>query len=472
VFRVTLPVFAILGHPNEGKSSVVSTLTEDETVAVSPLPGETKTCRTHAITLGGKPRLHFIDTPGFQNPAAVLEAFQSHTGPEEHMVRDFIQRHAGEPRFHHDCELLKPLADRAGILYVADASRPLRESDRQEMEILRLTGLPRMALLNCKRQETRHLDTWKDAVGRRFNIQREFNAHHATADERLELLESLRFLNPDWDALLREVIEALKSEHLRRLDESLLILEGLLIDAARHVTRIPIKPGDDPRARTQTALETYQNELRALENRARRQWRELHHLTRLPGGEEAALLTADLFAERVWKLLGLTRRQLATFGAVSGGLLGLGADAAAGGITFGVLALSGGALGALSGWIGGPKLGAKRLPLPGNRTLAREQLQVGPLKDIALLSILIDRSLLYLLRLGNWAHARRDHDAFLESLKQTEGFVAAWTDSERKALRSLLPSRREPDAPITLPPEIHTRLKKTLRPPNTERGKQ
>ncbi len=32
--------FAIVGHPNEGKSCVVSTLTEDDSVGISPTPGE------------------------------------------------------------------------------------------------------------------------------------------------------------------------------------------------------------------------------------------------------------------------------------------------------------------------------------------------------------------------------------------------------------------------------------------------
>lgn len=441
---------------------MVSTLTEDETVVISPLPGETRTCRTHTLSLSGKPRLTFIDTPGFQNPAAVLEAFQAHAGPEERLVPDFIEQHHAEPRFHHDCELLKPLASRAGILYVADASRPLRDSDRQEMEILRLTGLPRMALLNCKRQETRYLETWKNAIGRRFNIQRTFNAHHATISERLQLLDALRMLNPDWDSPLQEVIAALEAEHQRRMEESLLILEGLLTDAARHVTRIPLRPGDDPQAVARTALQTHQHQLRTLENRARRQWRDLHHLTRLPGGEEASLLSDDLFAERVWKLLGLTRRQLATLGALSGGMLGLGADAATGGISFGILTLGAGTIGALGGWFGGPKLGAKRLPLPGKQTLAREQLQVGPLKDLSLLTILIDRSLLYLLRLMNWAHARRDHEAFLGSLTSKDGFVAAWPESDRNALRIFLTAKPGEAKFKQMADRLHLRFRDTL----------
>ena len=37
----TVPEFAIIGHSNEGKSSVLSTLAEDDSVRVSPIPGET-----------------------------------------------------------------------------------------------------------------------------------------------------------------------------------------------------------------------------------------------------------------------------------------------------------------------------------------------------------------------------------------------------------------------------------------------
>ena len=35
------PVFAIVGHPNKGKSSIVATLAEDDDVAISPRPGTT-----------------------------------------------------------------------------------------------------------------------------------------------------------------------------------------------------------------------------------------------------------------------------------------------------------------------------------------------------------------------------------------------------------------------------------------------
>ena len=58
-----IPEFAIIGHPNEGKSSVVSTLAEDDTVPVSRIPGETTTSRVYPVSIDGKEIIRFIDAP-------------------------------------------------------------------------------------------------------------------------------------------------------------------------------------------------------------------------------------------------------------------------------------------------------------------------------------------------------------------------------------------------------------------------
>ena len=45
-------------------------------------------------------------------------------------------------------ELLTPILEGAGILYVVDAGAPYRENYEAEMEILRWTGRPSMAVIN------------------------------------------------------------------------------------------------------------------------------------------------------------------------------------------------------------------------------------------------------------------------------------------------------------------------------------
>ena len=141
-----IPEFAILGHPNEGKSSVVSTLAEDDSVKISPYPGETVKCRAFPVIIDEREVIRFIDTPGFQVPQKTLAWFRNYSGPENEMVARFIQENRGNEMFRDECELLSPVAKGAGIIYVADGSRPMRKNDLIEMEILRRTGLPRIAI--------------------------------------------------------------------------------------------------------------------------------------------------------------------------------------------------------------------------------------------------------------------------------------------------------------------------------------
>jgi hypothetical protein len=467
---MTLPVYAVLGHPNEGKSSVVSTLTENERVKVSNHPGETVKCKRFVIQLDGEEALVIVYTPGFQNPSATLKWFEAWEGPESEMVDAFMEAHRDQVPFHHDLELMTPLRGRAGILYVADASRPLREADRQEMEILRLIGLPRLALLNFKRDDRSYLTEWKEALNRRFNLVREFNAHLATFQERMSLLEAMALLNPEQEAPLKDLRSRLEEQWSTRTEEAALLLEELLLNVLRHQTTKPFRHDQPEDEQFENAREAYREEIRAMEGKARRQWRELYHHRELPGSSDnEELLQDELFAEKVWRLLGLSRRQLMLIGAMTGGAAGVGADLATGGISFGVFTAGAAVLGGWSGWMGGPKLGAKRLPFPGKRTWAKEQIVVGPAKDPQLLFILTDRSLLYLTRLMNWAHGRRDHQAFLAEMNPESGPVRKWSEAQRKVLTRWI--RHHASADTTPSPESSKALRSLLQDLLTSRSK-
>jgi hypothetical protein len=111
---------------------------------------------------------------------------------------------------------------------VVDGSRPVRAVDRAEMEILRLTGLPRMAVLNSKEDGTDFLDQWKEEFRRTFNIFRVFNAHRATYAERIALLEALKHIDQDRQAALDTVITAFKKDWAQRNQSCAGIITGML----------------------------------------------------------------------------------------------------------------------------------------------------------------------------------------------------------------------------------------------------
>jgi predicted GTPase len=150
-----IPEFAVLGHPNEGKSSVVSTLTEDDQIRVSPVPGETTVSSDYTVQIDGEKIVRFVDTPGFQVPRQTLAWFQAYSGDPARIVSRFIEMFENDPFYADECELFRPVARGAGIIYVVDGSRPVRDDDLAEIEILRLTGRPRMAVINSKNTKKR-----------------------------------------------------------------------------------------------------------------------------------------------------------------------------------------------------------------------------------------------------------------------------------------------------------------------------
>jgi hypothetical protein len=124
-----------------------------------------------------------------------------------------------------------------------------------------------------------------------------------------------------------------------------------------------------------------------------------------------SILHEDLFSEKTWQLLGLTKKQLLLLGSISGVAIGAGVDVAALGHGFGIFTALGGAVGGAVGTVGallGRKYLKTRASLLGVR-LAGPQLQIGPADTISLLFILINRALLYYEHISNWAHGRRDY---------------------------------------------------------------
>jgi len=242
-----IPEYAILGHPNEGKSAVVSTLSEDDSVVVSPTPGETLQCRVFPVKIDGQEIIRFTDTPGFQLPGQTLKWMESYTGKSENIVSSFISTHKGIADFKNECELFTPVARGAGIIFVVDGSRPIRSNDRMEMEILRLTGRPRMAIINCKENNEVFLNEWKDAFRKSFNSVRIFNAHHANYGERIAMLESLKSIDQDWQDALEKVIWAFKKDWENRNQRVAEIICDVLDTCLNHSvvktypTRIRIK---------------------------------------------------------------------------------------------------------------------------------------------------------------------------------------------------------------------------------------
>jgi hypothetical protein len=407
----THPVFAIVGHPNKGKSSIAATLAEDETVAISPDPGTTR--RSHGFQMQSDQRVLYelVDTPGFQRPRAVLTWLHEHErGADSRpaVVREFVAGHADDERFQDECELLRPILAGAGILYVVDGANPYGAEYEAEMEILRWTGQPRMALINLIGAGD-YVDEWRRALNQYFSIVRVFDAVRADFGKRLELLRAFRELgevNEGWARALDDAVNALELDRSARHRRAAGEIAELLIDVLSARESAPAPEGSDHLAIENALIEQLKARIRNREAAARRIVQDLYRHRSLETQEQQFnLLSGDLFSERSFVIFGLSAAQLAMTGAATGAVAGGVIDIAAGGASL----LLGAGLGALVGGLGA-MLGSNRLakvqvlgtPVGGFR------LSVGPITSPNLPWVMLGRALLHHRLVAERNHARRE----------------------------------------------------------------
>lgn len=360
---MSFPTFAVVGHPNKGKSSIVSTLVEDASVVVSPLPGTTRESRAFDYRLGGETLFRLVDTPGFQRAHAVLAWLEAHAQSAEdrpRAVEAFVEAHRADPRFIDECELLRPLVDGAAILYVVDGSVPYGSEYEAEMEVLRWTGRPRMALINTIGADD-FIEVRRRALDQYFSIVRVFDAVHADVDKRTEVFAAFGALDVAWRTSADRIIGAMSRERVRRREAAARVIVDFVSVALNATVERTVRSGQsiDDTTRLTAELEA---RIERDEQRAQARVAEIFGFRDLVvEGREEIELGESLFAERTWQMFGLSKSQLAATAAAGGALIGGGFDLALGGATALLGSGLGAAIGAASAWFGSQQAAERRL---------------------------------------------------------------------------------------------------------------
>ena len=384
------PLFAVVGHPNKGKSSVVAALTQNDSVEISPLSGTTRQAQYFRLEFDDKVVLELVDTPGFQRAAACLEWLQQAPGLNAEQrpsrVQAFVDEFSGTGRFVDEVELLRPICEGAGIIYVVDGSLPYSPEHETEMEILRWTAQPRLALINPIGDDT-FVAEWRRALSQYFSLVRVFNPITAGFDQHLALLRAFGELGAPGE-LDYAVAELEQYRRLQLRQASQLIVErlyellgfSLTIDEQRFEK---VLHGDP--------VERFNRNLNRMEREAQASLQRFFLHYRLEVDiPQLQVLNGDLMDRETWYLWGLDRKQLTLITATAGASLGLGADLAAGGHSLFLGGVGGGVLGAASGWFGGDWLQKK---LPAWLPYHRKHKQLGPIRDPNFGFVILGRAL-------------------------------------------------------------------------------
>ncbi len=402
-----IPVLAIVGHPNKGKSSIVSTLAQDTSVRISPLSGTTAHSRVFPIRVDGEELCRLVDTPGFQRPRAAMDWMQRQSrsaADHQDTVRRFVDKHRDDPRFAAECDLLVPILDGAGILYVIDGSVPYGPDYDAEMEILRWTGGPSMALIN-RIGEDDHVESWRPPLSQYFRIVREFHALNEPFERQVQLLTGFAELRESWREPLGRAADSLVARRKQQIDQATSRIVELLASMLGASETLPLAARDD-RAGMAKGVKRLEARLGELEQDERRDVERLFNHAAIERDETGLpAMDDDLFAEESWQLFGLSRDQVLAMGAVGGAATGALVDVGTGGLSMFLGSGLGAVLGAAGAWFGSRQLVGTRvmgLPLGGHAVV------VGPVTNIHFPWVILGRAVTHLRLVSHRNHAIRD----------------------------------------------------------------
>ena len=429
------PIFAVVGHPNKGKSSIVAALTHIDSVSISTLSGTTTQAQAFSFNLAGQPLYHLVDTPGFQRPRQLLDYVEQHaSNASERLtaIRTFIDEYhqnnnaqQSSPRFKDEVELLSPILDGAGIIYVVDGSVPYTPEYEAEMTLLQWTGQPRMALINPIGGE-QYVAEWESALGQFFSLVRVFNPMTATVDKQCAILSAFAQLSTLWQASLGRSQQLILQQEKQHGVQAAFSICQYIAEVLNYSTALPLPNVALKETLMQQLQAQYKHALKQREEQLQATITVLYaHQNLQTHGEGLTLDFPDIFDQSAWYLFGLTRQKLVALSASAGAAAGALLDIGIGGASLMTGALLGGITsGAASLYFSAEpeKIRLKKMPLGGQQLLA------GPVKNLQFAFVLLGRALSFQRAVAQHSHANRDvleleyeeSDHWLQTLDKTQ----------------------------------------------------
>ncbi len=426
--NVPYPKFAVVGHPNKGKSSIVASLANDDSVQISDTPGTTTRSRSYPLRVDGNIVYELFDTPGFQRARKVLAWLQSHdvaAHRRSEIVEKFIEKYKNDPQYNDEIELLKPIMDGAGIIYVVDGSKPYGSEYEAEMEILRWTGQPSMALIN-RIDSSDYTDEWRRALEQYFRSVREYDPMRTDMAQKIALLEAMAQLKEEWIEPIKNSIKLFEQSEDQKIVQSAKVLANLISSSLSYIEKIRISTEDVSREQKELAIKKYQNHLRSLEQRSQRSIEYIWDHEHLDKKQEELIFDGiDLFSKESEAIFGLSREEMVITGITGGAVTGAGIDLLFAGHTL----LAGGTIGAVVGGIGA-YMGfdkASDIKILG-RKLGDRFLEIGPMENRNFPYILLGRSLYHFWKISQRSHAKRDR----LDIAMDDSFKNVWLNNENR----------------------------------------
>lgn len=416
-----------IGETNDGKTTIVASLMEDENAVISSTPGTTKEAHCHRfLDRSGKTILRAWDTPGFEETDDMHAWFVAHADAHgDDPVKAFIKSHATDSRWERDLHLLRPISDGALVVFVAASNRMPLQTDDKQLQIIRLAGANRIALIN-KKPGKDYSKEWNKLLKREIGIVRTYEPFSAGILQRLELLQKLADCCDENREQIEAAHDALKADWEDRLEDLARMMLGTLHKVARASAFCTSK--EEAERKLGAKLEN-------IEQNFRKDARKLFHHQKLQ--IEAEVFSAKLQSTETWRLLGLgmTRSNAMKYGAVVGASIGLVVDVSTAAWTLGIPTVTGAAVGAA--------LAAVYIFTPFGKGKGSQNGYEAVVEVRGqMLNVLLDRMIIYARCILRVSHGNRLQQAIQAETVTPEGnrlsFVDRWGGNEQKSLAKLV----------------------------------
>ena len=428
------PQFAVVGHPNKGKSSIVSSLSLDGSIQIGNTPGTTQVKRGFPLQIDGEVVYELFDTPGFQRARRVFAWLEQHADVPANkrvdVVRQFVFQHKNSDKFRDEVELLEPILEGAGIIYVVDASKPYGAEYEVEMEILRWCGQPSMAILNLIGEED-YREEWTRALGQYFRLVRTYNPMTAGHTEHVQLLESMAQLKEEWTQSIKKAIIALDKLQNQKIESTVTTLSDYMLKVLSLVHTQNIAGEKASSEEEEQSKLRYREKIVQYEVYERRSVEKIWRHSKIQKQENALVLEdVGLFSEESVSIFGLSQKELILTGASAGAITGVGIDLLTAGHSLFLGSIIGGVVGGVSAMFSFDNLYEVKVL---GQTLGKRELTVGPMKNLNFPYVLLGRGLYHASVIAKRSHAKRD-----EISLDSESFTGKIIDSEmRKELEKV-----------------------------------
>ena len=436
------PKFAVVGHPNKGKSSIVASLALDGSIQIGNTPGTTQIKRGFPLKVDGEIVYELFDTPGFQRARRVYAWLEERgdvpADQRIEVVRQFVFEHKDSDKFKDEVELLEPILNGAGIIYVVDASKPYGAEYEVEMEILRWCGQPSMAILNLIGDED-YREDWSRALGQYFRMVRTYNPITAGHIEHLELLESMAQLKEAWTKPIKKAIAILENLHTQKVEQSISKISDYMVKVLSFVHKEKIKAEEVSPEEEESSKLAYREKIIHFEKEERKQIERIwNHINIEKSEADLELDEVGLFSKESASIFGLSQKELIVTGASAGAVTGVGFDLLVGGSSLFLGSLIGGVVGGVGAMFGFDNLYEVKVL---GQNIGKRELTVGPMKNVNFPYVLLGRALYHAILISRRSHATRE-EVNLENSSFTEKIMDA---SMRKELEKVHVKLRKED---------------------------